>query len=227
MSETSPDGVTRWAVILADAAAAAAAPPGIDGRAYALAMCEDVIELVGELSIVTPAVLTRSRGDLRWAEDVAALCWPGTPLAEAASVEGSHSGGAAVLTGLAFATAAGADAAAVVAGDAPDLPGLLLGKLFRALGSAQIAVSSTEDGELVALAARLPAPDWLPAEIAGLDDPAGGVVERLSAAAGDPRRVASGPGWHRLRLPADVRRLDPGLEGWASTRALLSVPARD
>jgi hypothetical protein len=227
VSVTSPDGAIRWAVVLADAAAAGAAPPGIDGRAYALAMCEDVIELVGELSIVTPAVLVRPGDDVRWADDVAGLCWPGTPLAEAPSGAGSDSAGSAVLAGLAFAAAGGADAAAVVAGDAPDLPGLLLGKLFRALGSAEVAVSSTDIGELVALAARLPAPGWLSAEAAGLDSVLGGAVERLSAAAGDPRRVASGPGWHRLRQPADVRRLDPGLEGWASTRAMLSVPARD
>jgi hypothetical protein len=227
VSETSPDGATRWAVVLADAAARSAAPPGVDGRAYALAMCEDVIDLVGELSIVTAAVLVRSGDDPRWADDVAALCWPGTPLAEAAAGIGPGSAGSAVLAGLGFAAAGGADAAAVVAGDAPDLPGLLLGKLFRALGSAEVAVSSTDVGELVALAARLPAPEWLTSEAAGLDSAAGGAAERLSAAAGDPRRVASGPGWHRLRQPADIRRLDPGLEGWASTRALLSVPTRD
>jgi hypothetical protein len=221
-----PDGVTRWAVVLADAGAAAAAPPGIDGRAFALAMCEDVIELVGELSIVHPAVLTVSRGDLSWAADVRDLCWPGTPVADAAKV----AGGAAVLAGLAFAARGGADAAAVVAGDAPDLPGLLLGKLFRALGSAEVAVSTSGAGELVALAARLPAPAWLSAEVAGLDagsaDAAADPVSGLTAAAGEARRVATGPPWHRLRAPADVRLLDPGLEGWASTRALLSVPTR-
>ncbi len=222
----SPDGVDRWAVVLADAAAAGAAPPGVDGRAFALAMCEDVIELVGDLSIVRPAVLTVSRGDARWAEDVAALCWPGTPMTDWAV----ESGGAAVLAGLRFACDGGADAAAVVAGDAPDLPGLLLGKLFRALGSAEVAVSASGAGELVALASRLPPPGWLSAEVATLDglgpDPASDPAARLAAAAGDGNRVATGPGWHRLRLPADVRRLDPGLEGWSSTRALLSAPAR-
>jgi hypothetical protein len=224
MSEPSPDGATRWAIVLADAGAAAAAPPGVDGRAYALAMCEDVIELVGELSIVTPAVLTVPRGDPRWTADVAALCWPGTPLLEAPS----GAAGATVLAALAFAAAGGADAAAAVAGDAPDLPGLLLGKLFRALGSADVAVSSTDAGDLVALASRLPSPDWLDSAAAGLDGSGQDAAERLRAAAGhEAGRVAAGPGWHRLRLPADVRRLDPGLEGWSSTRAMLSVPARE
>jgi hypothetical protein len=222
VSQSSPDGATRWAVVVADAAAAAAAPPGVDGRAFALAMCEDVIELVGELSIVTPAVLVVPRGDPAWSADVAALCWPGTPLLEAAA----ESAGGVVLAALAFAAAAGADAAAAVAGDAPDLPGLLLGKLFRALGSAEVAVSSTEVGDLVALASRLPAPDWLDAGAAGLDGSGEQAAERLGTAAGSRGRVAAGPGWHRLRLPADVRRLDPGLEGWSSTRALLSVPDR-
>jgi hypothetical protein len=224
MSEPAPDGATRWAVVLADAAAAAAAPPGVDGRAYALAMCEDVIELVGDLSIVTPAVLTVPRGDLGWTADVADLCWPGTPLLEAPP----GAGGELVQAALVFAAAGGADAAAAVAGDAPDLPGLLLGKLFRALGSAEVAVSSTDAGDLVALAARLPAPDWLDSEAAGLDGAGEDAADRLRTAAGQQAgRVASGPGWHRLRLPADVRRLDLGLEGWSSTRALLSVPARD
>ena len=222
MSAVAPDGAVRWAVVLADAGAVAAAPPGVDGRAYALAMCEDVIELVGELSIVTPAVVTVPRGDPTWTADVAALCWPGTPQLEAA--DGVD--GAAVLAGLAFAAAAGADAAAVVAADAPDLPGLLLGKLFRALGSAEVAVSSTSEGDLVALACRLPAPDWLRPGVAGLERSAASAVEVLTAAAGPGGRVAAGPGWHRLRLPADVRRLDPGLEGWSSTRAMLSAPLR-
>jgi hypothetical protein len=35
--------------------------------------------------------------------------------------------------------------------------------------------------------------------------------------------IATAPGWHRLRTPADLTRLDPGLEGWDNTRALLSA----
>jgi hypothetical protein len=34
-------------------------------------------------------------------------------------------------------------------------------------------------------------------------------------------RVAVTAGWHRLTGPEGLRRLDPGLEGWAATRALL------
>jgi hypothetical protein len=72
----------------------------------------------------------------------------------------------------------------------------------------------------VALASRLPAPPWLSRELADLDG------SGLTARAADAGEVAVGPGWHRLRTPADVRRLDPGLEGWASTRALLTAPSR-
>ncbi|MEU0572030.1 hypothetical protein ABZ297_42435, partial [Nonomuraea sp. NPDC005983] len=52
-----------------------------------------------------------------------------------------------------------------------------------------------------------------------LDDP--DLVATLRAQAPGRRMVATGPGWHRLRTPDDLGRLDPGLEGWESTRALL------
>ena len=38
--------------------------------------------------------------------------------------------------------------------------------------------------------------------------------------------VQSTPDWHRLRGPAAVQRLDPALEGWEETRALLSTRTR-
>jgi hypothetical protein len=34
--------------------------------------------------------------------------------------------------------------------------------------------------------------------------------------------VAPGSAWHRLRGPDDLARLDPRLEGWEATRALLT-----
>ena len=37
-----------------------------------------------------------------------------------------------------------------------------------------------------------------------------------------PRSLSVGPGWHRIRAAEDISRLDPGLEGWEATRALLS-----
>jgi hypothetical protein len=70
---------------------------------------------------------------------------------------------------------------------------------------------------LLGLAAGLPAPAWLPA--AELDDLSPQSLRRLAPAYTD---VAAAPGWHRLRTPADLARLDPRLEGWDATRALLS-----
>jgi hypothetical protein len=59
-------------------------------------------------------------------------------------------------------------------------------------------------------------PDWFPD--LDLD-----TAEPLAVRAAAPRSgaVAVTPGWHRLRGPADLARLDPALEGWDATRALL------
>ena len=121
---------------------------------------------------------------------------------------------------LALAADPGIVAVAVVMGDAPDLPGLLLGKLFRAVsGRPQIAVCPAEPGALVAAAARVPLPDWLVESTVGFDQP--DAVAALQAVA-PPRLVAVVPGWHRIRCLADTARLDPGLEGWDATRLALS-----
>lgn len=111
----------------------------------------------------------------------------------------------------------GATIGAVVAGDAPDLPGLLVGKLFSACEDAAAGVLPASDGRLVGLATRLPRPGWLD----GLDLDRDGALDLLHAVA-PARSVVVGPGWHRLRSPGDVARLDPRLEGWPATRALLS-----
>jgi hypothetical protein len=110
-------------------------------------------------------------------------------------------------------------AAAVVAVsfDVPDLPGLLIGKLFRALGSADLAVCPAEDGTLAAIGVNRPTADWVTAAAPTFDTHLAD-LDKLK-----PRRhaIAIGPGWHRLRSPADIARLDPGLEGWDATRSLL------
>ena len=105
----------------------------------------------------------------------------------------------------------------MLAGDAPDLPGLLVGKLLQPLGTRQAAVAPSRNGGLIGVASRLPVPEWFP----DLDLDAAATADLRAAA---PRRalVAETPGWHRLRGPADLARLDPGLSGWETTRALLS-----
>ncbi|HEU0132606.1 MAG TPA: hypothetical protein VFQ85_16600 [Mycobacteriales bacterium] len=116
---------------------------------------------------------------------------------------------------LATLAAHGATIGAVVAADAPDLPGLLVGKLFGACEDRLAGVLPASDGRLVGLASRLPPPDWLRAITLDctLDD------VHAAAPAG---AVVVGPGWHRLARPEDVARLDPRLDGWHATRALLA-----
>ncbi|HEX3908399.1 MAG TPA: hypothetical protein VHW92_10765 [Mycobacteriales bacterium] len=173
------------------------------------AMLSDVIDLVTATPHVAPAVLTTAAR--RDAANTAS--WPGTRL-----VEVSDDGRVGAL--LAAAADPSAVAVAVVMSDAPDLPGLLLGKLFRSVsGRPQVAVCPAEPDALVAVAASLPLPSWLVESTVGFDQP--DAVAALQAA-GPPRLVAVVPGWHRIRSFADTARLDPGLEGWDATRLALS-----
>jgi hypothetical protein len=202
----------------------------VDDAEFRLAMLEDVYEVAAGLEFVTAALVVRPDGPA----DAETITWPGTPIVR----------DPAPAAALAALHALGAREAALIVPDAPDLPPLLLGKLFRALGSAPAAACQAADGNgLVALAARLPLPAWLAAALddadgpgTALDDPvldgpalggSGTVLDapdalaRLRAAAPRPGLVPQGPGWHRIRTPADLRFLDPGLEGWDNTRALL------
>jgi hypothetical protein len=178
-------------------------PPGIDPRAWREALAEDVVDLLATLASVTPAIAVVPE-DRPVAEAVA---WPGTRIYELP-----------VLTSDAIFAAAAGDGyeqAALIAPDAPDLPGMLVGKLLRPLSSRPVSVAPSLTGGLLGLAARLPVPAWLPA----LDLDAG--VEDVRKAAPEPGQVGAGTGWHRLTGPAGLARLDPGLEGWEATRALL------
>lgn len=194
---------SRYAAVLARPGAAG--PPGTDPEEYRLALLEDTYEVVAGLEFVAP-VLALTGPD----PAAEAITWPGTPVLRVTGLRDL----------LRTLGERGAEQAAVVVPDAPDLPPLLLGKLFRALGSGQVAVCPAENGGLVALGARLPAPAWFGGLDIDLDTP--DAPARLRAAAGEPGAVRSTAGWHRLRGPADLARLDPGLEGWENTRALLS-----
>jgi hypothetical protein len=95
---------------------------------------------------------------------------------------------------------------------------MMIAKLLRPLSSRPVAAAAVTGGSgLIGLGATLPAPDWLPA--AGLDDLTPQALRRHAPTITD---VAPANGWHRLRGPADLGRLDPRLEGWDTTRALLS-----
>jgi hypothetical protein len=113
-------------------------------------------------------------------------------------------------------------AVAVVAADVPDLPTLLLGKLFSALAGprgAAVAACPAEGGGLVALAANLPLADWLGGLDLRLDDLDSLASLRRTAGRGE---LSVGPGWRRVRTVADLDHLDVGLEGWEATRSYLS-----
>jgi hypothetical protein len=180
---------------------AKAAPAGIDPVRWLEAVAEDTYEMVAGLELVTPVLLTS-------VPELEEIVWPGTEVVAIGEDEPLRD----ILKRL------GGEQVAVISGDAPDLPPLLVGKLFRELGRAQITLCPAERGGAVALACGLPAPGWADPD---LDDP--DPVASLRAQAPGPRMVAATPGWHRLREPEDIGRLDPGLEGWDNTRALLTA----
>ncbi|WP_248966171.1 hypothetical protein [Sphaerisporangium perillae] len=193
----------RLAAVLVTPAMGKGAPPGVAPDEFLLALAEDTYEIVAGLELVRPIILAAG------VDGLDELAWPGTRVISLSDPAGIPETFAALEPY--------GEEAVVISGDAPDLPPLLIGKLFRELGRAPIAVCPSAGGGAVAMAARLPFPGWA---TAGLDDH--DVVERLRAQAPGSRMVATGPGWHRLRSPADVATLDPGLEGWDNTRALLT-----
>lgn len=191
--------MTRIAAVLARQSMAKAAPAHVDPQTFLEAMAEDTYEMVAGLELVTPVLVTS-------VPELEAIVWPGTEVIVIDEDEPLKS----VFNRLK------GDQAVVVNADAPDLPPLLIGKLFRELGRAQITVCPSEYGGAVALACGLPMPAWADPDLDELD-----VVAALRAQAPGSRMVATGPGWHRLRTPEDVARLDPGLEGWDNLRAAL------
>ncbi|MET7276865.1 hypothetical protein ABZS29_01445 [Kribbella sp. NPDC005582] len=214
-SSRSTSSADRRVVVLVVPATPSWAPPGRTPTAWHHALTEDTYELLADLAQVDVAVAVVTdhavSGDDASVAAVRELTWPGTPVY-------AVSGDNPVLQAIELAGPAAAVVA--VSHDVPDLPGLLIGKLFRALGSADIAVTPATDGSLAAIGVNLPIAPWVQ-ELAPTFDT---TLPDLEAA--KPRRhaVAVGPGWHRLRSNADLAQLDPGLEGWDATRSLLRRP---
>ena len=193
------------------------APPGIDPVAWRVALAEDVLDVLATLAEVEAAVAVESAD----AELLTRVGWPGLRRYAVPALD--------VATVFAAVASDGFDQAVLLAGDAPDLPGMLIAKLLRPLTTRPIAAapavgSHAVDGSrgLFGLGAALPAPVWLPGAPLDLLTPQ--ALRRLAPRATD---VAPASGWHRLRSPEDLRRLDPRLEGWDATRALLSATPRD
>jgi len=168
------------------------APPGVEPAAWRAALAEDVVDLFATLAQVEPAIAgTDADRDL-----AAAVRWPRMPVYALP--------GATVGAALRAAAEDGYDQGAVVAADVPDLPGLLVAKLLRPLSTRAVSVAPALGGPgLLGVAARLPAPDWLP----DLDLDAATPLDVRRAAPG-PALVAVTPGWRRLRGPQDLPGLD-------------------
>jgi len=180
-------------------------PPGVDLRKWRSALAEDVVDLLAMLAQAEPAIAT-TPDDRPLAEEIA---WPGMRIYQVAT--------ATVLPVLAAATADGFEQAAVIAADAADVPGMILGKLLRPLETKPVAVApGGPDGGLLGVATRLPPPPWLIDH--ELDRASAMMLRKTAPRPGD---VQSTPDWRRLRGPADLATLDPALEGWENTRALL------
>jgi hypothetical protein len=180
-------------------------PPGTDLSKWRAALAEDVVDLLARLAQAEPAIAATAE-DLALAQEIA---WPGMPIYEVAT--------ATVLPVLKAAERDGFDQAAVLAADAADVPGMVLGKLLRPLSSKPVAVAPTgQESGLLAFAAVLPVPSWL-ADV-DLDTATPMTVRRTAP---QPSLVESTADWRRLRGPYDLATLDPALEGWENTRTIL------
>lgn len=198
--------MSRCALLAVREVTTRAAPAGIAADALAAAMIEDAADLLQDLSGVDCLVVCPAEHEAL----VRRLVWSHVPIAQVADPT--------VRATLDVAAALGYDEGVVVTADAPDLPHLVLAKVFQALDTAPVAVAPCDGGGAVAVGARLPAPAWLGDPDLNAPD----VVSELCAAAPLATDVTVTPAWHRLRRPVDVRQLDPELEGWEATRALLS-----
>jgi hypothetical protein len=182
------------------------APPGVDPDQWRTALAEDLLDVLATMAEVEAAVaVPAGGGDL-----LRRVGWPGLRAYELAALD--------IVSVLAAAAADGYDQAAVLAPDVPDLPGMIIAKLLRPLTTRPVAVAPATGGPgLLGLSAVLPAPTWLPPLT--LDELTPKDLRRRAPAQTD---VAPSATWHRLRSPHDLGRLDPRLEGWEATRALLS-----
>ena len=179
-------------------------PPGTDAGAWRTALAEDVVDLLARLAQAEPAIAA-TPADRALAEEIA---WPGMRIYEVPT--------ATVRPALAAAEMDGFDQAAVIAADAADVPGMILGKLLRPLDKKAVAVAPAGPHGLLGVATRLPVPAWLADH--DLDTATPMLLRRTAP---QPSDVESTPDWRRLRGPADLATLDPALEGWENTRALL------
>jgi hypothetical protein len=180
-------------------------PPGVALGAWWAALAEDVVDLLARLSAAAPAIAC-TPPDRSLADEIA---WPGMRVWEVPS--------ATIRPVFAAASADGFDQAAIVAADAPDVPGMVLGKLLQPLDAKSLAVApGGPGGGALGVAARLPLADWV-ADVA-LDEAS---AQALRRGAPEPAEVTTTAAWRRLRGAEELASLDVGLEGWENTRSAL------
>lgn len=185
-------------------------PPGLPPERWRRALADDAVDLLATLAETEPALAVQT-AERSFASEVA---WPSMRVYALPQLT--------VASILAAAAGDGFDQAAVIACDSPDLPGMLIAKLLRPLTTRDLAAAPDAAAErgLIGFASRLPAPSWLPD--VDLDQSTVASVRSLAPAVTE---IIGTPGWHRLRTPEALNRLDPELDGWEATRALLSKGA--
>lgn len=196
---TDPSG--RLVLVVARHGATAAAPPGVDADAFAAACLADTYEVAADLAGVGAGICGAAGAELLWPgdvrlPDVATLA----SLAHALSRLEPQVGSIREVV--------------LLPADLPDLPGLVLAKVFRALLRHPMVVAPERDGAgCAALGLVLPLAEGLGGLPLDLDRRPRPAAQRVF--------VGAAPAWPRLRSPDATSRLDPGLEGWEQTRALL------
>jgi|tagenome__1003787_1003787.scaffolds.fasta_scaffold20968349_3 hypothetical protein len=193
----------RLVVVLARHAAVA--PAGIDPARFASAALADSYEVAADLVDV--------QATIAGPDEVADLLYPGARLLP----------GDVDLTGLCLTSAEAYDEVVFLPADAPDLPGLVVAKMFKALQRAAVCIAPERGGAgCLGIGVALPRADWveLPPDLDTDPRP------RLYAIAPRRSKVATTPDWHRLRNADALTRLDPALEGWDETRLLLGDRVR-
>jgi hypothetical protein len=200
---TEPATRRRAAVVLARYDASGAAPQGINPDAFAAACLLDSYEVLADLVDI--------RSGIAGPESATEMLWPGA----------LHCPTDMTVPAMALQLRDEVDELVVVPADVPDLPGLVIAKLFKVLHRTDIAIAPEHGGRgCAAIGVSLPLAEWIPHDAFDLDQ---NPFTRLDAIAPRRSRCTLTPSWHRLRTPADVLRLDPGLEGWEETRALLAT----
>ena len=181
-------------------------PPGIDAEVYATACLTDSYEVIAGMTGIAAGLVGDSPvlEDIRWPADLLINDTGRSVRQLAERLVGDDHGFSELI---------------IVPADVPDLPELIIAKIAKALSGADVALAPEVGGAgLAALGVRLPWPSWLDADLDLDADP----YDQLQQLA--PRRnlVVHTPGWHRMRKPESVHRLDPGLEGWDNVRLLLA-----